>query len=75
MGKSVPDKDIRDANLDKLKGAVDEWVDKEITRLDNEVAFMRDVIKGRGAKEAAMKNLSAATAVALKDIDAFLTGE
>lgn len=75
MAKSVPDKTARDANLDALRTAVDEWVDKEVTRLDNEVAFMRDVIKGRGAKEASMKNLTAATKVAVSDIQAFLTGE
>lgn len=65
----------RDANLQKLKKAVGDWIGKEMKRLDDEVAFMREVLKGRGATEAATKNLNEATAVAVSDIDAFITGE
>jgi hypothetical protein len=75
VAKSPPDKDIRDANLDALKSAVSEYVDKEMERLDNEDAFLKEVLKGRGSSEAASKNLAEATRVASVSIDAFLTGE
>ena len=47
MARKPPSKDERDSNLDALKEAVDEWADKEKTRLENEVFFMRAVLDGR----------------------------
>lgn len=70
----TPLKSTRDANLDKLKGAVDDWADKEIKRIQNENKFMQDVLKGRGSGSSATLNLSKATEVAVADIQEFLTG-
>ena len=66
---------LRDKNLDDLKGAVDHWTKKEQERIENEVKFMREVLKGRGVSGAAEKNLAEATQVAVASIDSFLTGE
>jgi len=74
MANSPPTKDERDANLDALKSAVDEWADTETTRLENEVQFMRAVLKGRGAEDAATKNLAAGALKAVGEIDDFLVG-
>lgn len=74
MAKGPPDKTARDTNLDNLKKAVNKWIDKEITRLDNEAKFMRSVLKGRGASDTAAKNLNSAVSAMKDDIDAYLTG-
>ena len=72
MATTPPSKDERDANLDSLKSAVDSWVDTEKTRLENEVAFMRKVQEGRGAKDASSANLAEAGKLVVAEIDAFL---
>jgi hypothetical protein len=57
-----PTKADRDANLDALQAAVDEWGEKERNRLENEVKFMRAVLKGRtGSEEAGTEALDAAS--------------
>jgi hypothetical protein len=70
----APDKYTRDTNLDALKDAVREWVEKEQERLENENKFMREVLDGRGVSDAAARNLSEATAIAAVEISEFLTG-
>jgi hypothetical protein len=72
MATKPPTKDERDANLDALQESVNEWVDGEKTRLENEVAFMRKVLKGRGATDASSQNLSSAENLVVAEIDAFL---
>lgn len=62
----------RDANLDTLKQAADDWFDKEQKRLDNETKFLRSVLKGRGLKEAGSKNLEAISAVVVEEINSFI---
>ena len=72
MATKPPDKASRDANLDALKEAVDEWATVALTRLDNEAKFIRSVLDGRGANTAGTKNLEEASALLQADIDAFL---
>lgn len=68
------DRDTRDKNLDALKAAVKEWTKKEKERLENEVKFMRAVLQGRGASNAAAKNLESASLKAVVEINSFLSG-
>ena len=75
MATSPPTRAARDANLDALQAAVDEWAESEITRLDNETQFLRAVLQGRsGSKELAQKNLASAGALLQAEIDAFIVG-
>jgi hypothetical protein len=75
MGSSPPTADERNANLDALKTAVDEFVQSERTRLENEVKFLRAVLEARGgAPDASKQNLAAAGALTQTEIDAFIVG-
>jgi hypothetical protein len=72
MSTGVPSKETRDANLDALKRAVDEWAKKESERLENEVRFLRSVLQGRGASEAGTKNLEAISKLVQAEVDDFI---
>ncbi len=74
MATSPPTKDERDANLDALQTSLDEWADSEKTRLENEVKFMRSVLKGRtGSETAGTLNLASAGDVIVAEIENFLS--
>ena len=65
----------RDARLDALKEAVEEWADKEITRLEDEAEFLKSILKGRtGAGRLTNQNVSDASTLVVDEIDQFLTG-
>jgi hypothetical protein len=71
----VPTKAERDANLDALQSAVEEWATKEKTRIEEEIAFLRKVLKGRtGAEEANSTNLAASLELVTAEIDSFIIG-
>lgn len=72
MARRPPTKDQRDANLDSLKTAVDEWGKKVQDRLENEVKFMRAVIDQRGSKAAGTKTLDEASALLQAEINDFI---
>jgi hypothetical protein len=72
MASSPPDKATRDANLDALQSAIDTWAEDEKTRLENEVAFMRKVLEGRGISEAGTSNLAEAGSIVVDEISAFI---
>ena len=72
MAVSPPTKTQRDSNLDALQEAVDRWAEIEQTRLENEVQFLRAVQEGRGAKDAATRNLSAVETIVVAEIDSFI---
>jgi hypothetical protein len=74
MSTQAPTKDARDANLDALKKAVDEWAKTETARLENEVKFLRSVLLGRGASEAGTKNLEEVSKLLQAEIDEFIVG-
>lgn len=65
-------KEARDANLDALKTAVDGWAKKETARIEKETRFIRSVLKGRGAEDAAAINLLEASDKLGDEIDRFL---
>lgn len=74
MASQPPTVDERDANLDALKEAVDEWANSEKTRYENENKFMREVLEGRGADATGTTNLAAASALLQDEIDEYLVG-
>lgn len=64
--------DARDARLDKLASAVEEWATKEEIRIENETKFLRSVLVGRGADNAAVLNLTEGAAELTAEIDRYL---
>jgi len=65
----------RDARLDKLKKATDEWADKEIKRLEDEAKFLKSILQGRtGAGRLTNQNVSDASKLVVDKISQFLTG-
>jgi hypothetical protein len=74
VATTPPTRKERDANLDALQSAVNEWAEKAQTRLENEVQFLRAVQEGRGAKDAATQNLAATLNLVTAEIDSFIVG-
>ena len=72
MARRPPTKQQRDANLDSLKTAVDEWGKTVQDRLENEVKFMRAVINKRGAEVVGTKTLDEASALLQAEINDFI---
>jgi hypothetical protein len=73
MARLPPTKADRDANLDSLKSAVKSWGDKEKTRLENEVKFMRAVLKGRtGSEKAGTQNLDTLQKILELEVEDFI---
>jgi hypothetical protein len=74
MANEQPTVDERNANLDKLEQATNDWATAEQKRLEDEVAFLRKVQKGRGAEDATTANLAQVTELVQLEIDQFLIG-
>ena len=73
MASTPPTKDERDANLDALKKATEKWVEIEKKRLEEEITFMRAVLKGRtGSDDLTTKNLGVGEALTQVEIDQFV---
>jgi hypothetical protein len=71
----IPTKAERDANLDALQSAVEEWATSERTRIEEEIAFLRKVLRGRtGSEEANSTNLAASLKLVTAEIDSFIIG-
>lgn len=67
--------DARNQLLDELKAALDEWHDKEIKRIDDEVTFVKSVLRGRtGSERLNRSNTEQARVLVIDDITSFLTG-
>jgi hypothetical protein len=67
--------DARNQLLDELKSALDEWHDKEIKRIDDEVTFVKSVLRGRtGSERLSRSNTEQARVLVIDDITSFLTG-
>lgn len=65
----------RDARLDALDRAVDEWGERETKRLGDEVTFLKSVIKGRtGAGQLADQGVADASNLLVQKIGQFLEG-
>lgn len=73
MAKRPPTETERNANLDALETAVNKWGKTEQDRLENEVKFMRSVLKGRtGSEKAGTKNLDLVSDLLQAEIDDFI---
>lgn len=71
-----PDKAARDALLQQLQDATNKWYDVEAKRINDEVAFVRSVLKGRGGASAlATSNLQKSKLLVINDIATFLAGQ
>lgn len=63
----------RDARLDKLKKATEEWADKRIKQYEARVASNKALLKGRtGAERLAQSTVRAASDLVVRAIDDFL---
>lgn len=76
MGDVDPSKAARDALLDDLKKAHDEYYDKEMKRIEAEEEFYKNVLKARASSSSLIKaNASASKLLLINDIGTFLTGD
>lgn len=65
----------RDARLDALKKATEEWTEKETKRLEDEAKFLKSVLKGRtGAGRLANQNVADSSKLVVDEISQFLEG-
>lgn len=70
-----PDIDARNQILDDLKSALEAWHTKEISRIDDEVTFVKSVLRGRtGSERLARSNTATAQILVINDISTFLSG-
>jgi hypothetical protein len=70
-----PQKAERDARLDALKAATDEWADKEIKRLEDEAIFLKSILEGRtGAGRLVSQNVADSSKLVVDKISQFLEG-
>lgn len=70
------DTERRNALLDELKEALDEWAEQEEEKIQDEIDFMKSVLRGRtGSERLARSNTTEARVLVLDDIQSFLTGE
>jgi hypothetical protein len=72
MAINPPTEDDRNAHLQALQDAVDDWAETETTRLDNEVTFLRAVLDGRNASDLGTKNLAQTSDLLQSEINDFL---
>lgn len=65
----------RDARLDRLKQALDDWHENERGRLEDEATFLKSVLRGRtGSERLARENTAEAEVLVVDDITSFLSG-
>lgn len=65
----------RNQILDELKQALDDWHEQEIKRIDDEVTFVKSVLRGRtGSERLARSNTEEARILVIDDITTFLAG-
>lgn len=70
------DLERRNALLDELKEALDEWADDAEEKTQDEIDFMKSVLRGRtGSERLARSNTTEARVLVIDDIDSFLTGD
>lgn len=75
MPSTTAEIDARNQLLDELKSALQEWHDKEIKRIDDEVTFVKSVLRGRtGSERLSRSNTEEGRLLVIDDIASFLTG-
>lgn len=75
MPDSQASLEARNALLDELKSALDDWHDREVQRIDDEVTFAKSVLRGRtGSERLSRSNTTEARILVIDDINSFLAG-
>jgi len=70
-----PEKIARDARLDDMKAAAKAWGEAETTRLKNQVALSKRMLKGRtGSERLVQATTQAVNVLTVDEINAFLSG-
>lgn len=70
------DIDRRNALLDELQEALDDWFEAEERRITDEVQFVKSVLRGRtGSERLARRTTHEARLLVIDDIQSFLTGD
>jgi orotate phosphoribosyltransferase len=65
----------RNALLDQLTDALEDWYEKETKAIQDEADFVRNVVKGRqGAMKLSKGNVEKAKVLVIDDITSFLVG-
>lgn len=65
----------RNALLDELTVALDDWYNKELEAIDAEAGFMRQVVKARSSASALSSgNVDKGKVLVIDDITSFLAG-
>jgi hypothetical protein len=68
--------EARNALLDDLKEAADEYFDAERQRIEDELAFLKSVLRGRtGSERVSRSNTEEARVLVINDVETFLAGE
>jgi hypothetical protein len=68
--------DERNARLDALKSATEQWATKCTKRLKDQVAFSKRLLKGRkGSERLVTAPVKLASELLVDEIETFLTGE
>ena len=71
-----PEKAARDARLDALRVAAEDWGKRETQRLKNQVALSKRMLKGRtGSERLAHATTKSVSSLTVDEINAFLTGD
>ncbi len=69
------DIEARNQLLDDLKSATDEWFEAEEQRIQDEIDFVKSVLRGRtGSERLARSNTRQAEILVIDDISSFLAG-
>jgi hypothetical protein len=69
------DRERRDALLDDLLEASNEYFQREEARINDEVSFLKSVLRGRtGSERLAQANAEQAEILVIDDIGSFLAG-
>jgi hypothetical protein len=70
------DTERRNRLLDELKSATDDWADAEERKVQDQVTFLKSVLRGRtGSERLARSNTAQARILVIDDISSFLTGD
>jgi hypothetical protein len=65
----------RDALLDRLQEAFNDWYDREKSRLEDEATYLKSTLRGRtGSERLATENTTEAEVLVVNDITSFLAG-
>lgn len=75
LADTSKNKELRDARLDALKEAFDEYIDKEIERQENVVDLLEKILEGHNTPTSSSKTvIDDISILAEREFSKFLTG-